>query len=273
MFSLCFVPAILFLTGDHRFVPKVSSSALLETSGGTTFEVCLSPGCVADGAKEALEKMQALAAPFVKAGVCCSLCGNGPIVLDQSNNKKYRKVTTDEKLVEILFGEEGMNSQQNAILDGVNLVFQADDVLKNNPQDYEKAIGLYEKGIEMGLKPSLELTKVNNEENPSADGSMASCLQWLISARQNEAIAKLKVGDSDGALLAAQNACELSQNTSPAAFEVLQEVYGSLNDAAGELQALRALFDLAAPGKLTAMQENKRRTLGFRLAKLERECK
>jgi tetratricopeptide (TPR) repeat protein len=288
MLFLHLIPVILFITGDHRSVNNKRSSKVSSSSSSlfdkkttaTTYEVCLSPGCVADGAEETLAKMQALAPPnriIVKSGVCCSLCGNGPVVLDESNNKKYRKVSKDEKLVEILFGEEGMNSQQAAVLEGFNFVSEANDAL--NRKDYEKAVELYEKGITIGLQPSLDLVATidttgddESKEKPcSVVPPTAGSLQWLITARQSEATARLNLGDSDGALLAAQSACELSQNVSPDALEVLHEVYGSKGDAGGELKALRALFGLPEPEKLTTMQANKRRGLGFRFAKLERE--
>ena len=124
------VPTILFLLGGEKqgqHQTKLSAST-------KTLEVCLSPGCIADGADEILEKMQALAQPTseIKAGVCVSLCGNGPVVLEETN-KKHRKVS-EKKLVEILF-EDGMSSTHEAVLEAINLLSQAKTALSQKKLD------------------------------------------------------------------------------------------------------------------------------------------
>jgi tetratricopeptide (TPR) repeat protein len=261
------ISAILFMGGsvERR---SLSRTSLLDAN---TYEVCLSPGCIADGAEATLLKLQALSPSgiIVKEGGCCSLCGNGPVVLDEANNKKYRKVS-EKKLLDILFGEEDLNPQQEAVLKAFNLVADANDATDRN--DYEGAVKLYEEAIDVGMQPALQLqgkrSGVTEEELKS---SPPSGLRWLIKARKNEATAKLNVGDSDGAIIAAQSACELSQNASPDCLMLLHECYSSKGDVDGELKALRALFDLPEPEKISTTQANQRRTQGFRMAKLSRE--
>jgi hypothetical protein len=256
-----------FLTGDRPSnIQRVAqtSSSLRDV---LTYEICLSPGCVADGADETLSRMHALAPPdvIIKPGACCSLCGNGPIVLEGS--KKIRKVS-GKKIIDMLFGDEGMDSQQQAVFDAFNLVSEANVALKR--KDYEKARDLYKNGMNLGLEPALVL-----EERRSSEDSDTSApgLRWLINARQQEATARLNIGDVDGAISSAQSACELSQNSSIDAFEALQEAYAAKGDAERELNILHSLFALPEREKMTTIQSNKRRQLGFRMAKLEREAK
>ncbi|KAL3933068.1 MAG: hypothetical protein SGBAC_010561 [Bacillariaceae sp.] len=227
--------------------------------------------------------MQAVAPSdiLVKPGDCVSLCGNGPIALE--GNKKYRKVS-EVKLIELLFGEEGMNAQQQSVLDAFNLVTEADDFLKQ--KNYAKAVELYGKGIEMGLEPAMSTvettttTTITDDDGSSSLSSSSSsspnnaALQWLVNAREQEATAKLNLGDVDGAVVSAQSACEISSNSSLGALEILQESYAKLgNNPKGELETLQLYFSLPEPTKMTTMQSNKRRNLGFRLQKLEREVK
>lgn len=49
------------------------------------YQVCQSPGCLADGAKETLERLQALAPPnvIVETGSCFSACGHGPVISEE----------------------------------------------------------------------------------------------------------------------------------------------------------------------------------------------
>ena len=77
------------------FLTRVISLLLTVPSNDSTpklsFSVCLSPGCVADGAQATLDKLQALAPPTVvtvEAGTCESLCGSGPIVSCQMRGNK-----------------------------------------------------------------------------------------------------------------------------------------------------------------------------------------
>mmetsp|Transcript_46075 Transcript_46075/g.111603 ORF Transcript_46075/g.111603 Transcript_46075/m.111603 type:complete len:199 (-) Transcript_46075:1450-2046(-) len=162
-----------------------------------------------------------------------------------------------------------MGAQQQAVLDAFNMVVEGDGFLKK--RNYEKAVELYGKGIELGLEPAMETNAAMSPDDNDDEPSPA--LQWLVNARQQEASAKLNMGDLDGAVLSAQSACELSSSSSLQALEILQESYAALGDPKGELEALQAYFALPEPTKMTTMQSNKRRNLGFRLQKLEREAK
>jgi tetratricopeptide (TPR) repeat protein len=257
---------VVFLTTAARSGNQRTSSStttlLLFDAKMTTYEVCLSPGCVADGAESTLLKMQALAPPnlCVQGGVCCSLCGNGPVVFGD-DNKKHRKVS-ETKLLSLLYGEEGLNGQQEAVLEAFNVVVEADAAMKSN--DCEKAVALYEKGLCVGMQAALDLEEArrNNilemipEEPPSS--LTPPGLLWLIKARKNEAAAKLNLGDQDGAILSARSACDLSGNASPEAFELLHEAYQAKGDTKGEMETLRYLFALPSESeKLSTMQANK----------------
>lgn len=263
MYITSVVSFILFLLSDNA-KERLEASRLLDTR---TFEVCLSPGCLADGAEDLLSTMQAISPPNFefKAGVCCSLCGNGPIILDETANRKYKKAT-EKKLLDILF-EDGMSSDQEEILGAINFVSEANDARKR--KSYDEAVQLYEKGIKLGLTPSLNLeaTRTACKDGPPPG------LQWIIQARLNEAASRLEIEDSAGALNAAMSACELSRETSPEAFELLHQVHQANGNAEGELKALKSFFDLPEPANLTILQSNRRRTLGFRLANLERQIK
>lgn len=259
----------LFLaTNPSRRERSFSSSPL---SVENTWEVCLSPGCVADGAKATLEKLQSLAPPdlTVIPGVCCSLCGNGPVVMDQ-NNKKYRRIS-GQKLLDLLFEEQEMNSQQKAIVGGYDLITQADDMMAT--KNYQEAVRLFEEATSLACQPAKELQATRDGENEVPDfPAVPTGLIWLINAKQREATSRMNMGDKDGAIEAAKLACELSQNASPEAFEMLHEMYQSKGDASGELYALQALFGLPPElQKPSTTVANRRRTLGFRLAKLESE--
>ena len=250
-----------------------------------TYEVCLSPGCLADGAQSTLNQLMSLAPPGVevKPGVCCSLCGNGPVVLDDANGKKYKKVVARTAkvldLVEPLgVGEDSddstgklqkIKSIQQAILEGYDLISEASKAFATN--DFSKASTLYEAAIGKALEPAKELQREREEfaGGCNGDASTTGGLSFLVEAYQGQAKAQSKLGNGDAAIAAARAACDLSQCNSLEPLEVLQELCESHKDGEGELWALRTYFDLPEPEKPTTMMSNKRRSLGFRLAKLE----
>ena len=268
----------------------------------TTYEVCLSPGCIADGASQTLEKLQALAPPngIVKAGSCSSQCGNGPILVvhsssgadnDDSPNmnkkvvtKKYHKVS-GAKILNLLEGngenDSGSTGPPEALIEGYELVLQADDLFTKS-KDYAQAVQLYEKALAIAFRPAMDLQTARDQMQRGEDLSSSSSsttkqpsgLQWLIRARCNEATCKLQLDDVGGALFAAQGACNLSRNTSAESLIVLSQVYQQKRDAAAELQALQTMFALPVDEeiKLSFTQQSQRRELSFRLAKLEREA-
>jgi tetratricopeptide (TPR) repeat protein len=241
------------------------------------YEVCVSPGCLADGAQQTLQKLQALAPPgcFVKPGVCCSLCGNGPIVMsaDEKKPKKYRKVKGMNKVMEILCGDQVPSPIPHALVEGYEISMQAEEAFQR--KSYEEAVSLYGKSISIAFRAAMDLQAAREKtrrDNLSSERSIPVGLQWLIKARRNEASSRLAMGDLDGAILAAQASCNIARNRCPESLEVLAEIYQREGNAKDELQALNNLFDLAVEEKSLSTQiANRRRELGFRRAKLERE--
>ena len=272
--------------------PTMSSQISLALSAkqeqtAITYEVCLSPGCLADGAQATLNQLMSLAPPGVevKPGVCCSLCGNGPVVLDDANGKKYKKVVArTAKVLDLVepihIGDDGDDSTgklqkfksiQQAILEGCDLISEASNAFAAN--DFSKASTLYETAVAKALEPAKELQRAREEFAGDSNGeaSTASGLAFLVEAYQGQAKAQSRLGSGEIAIAAARAACDLSQCTSLEPLEVLQELCEAHKDGEGELWALRTYFNLPEPEKPTTMMSNKRRSLGFRLAKLERE--
>jgi hypothetical protein len=265
---------------SHNGCPAAAASTSTALCAKTkTLEVCLSPGCLADGAEGVLLKMQALVATpdmEVVSGVCCSLCGNGPVVMDVECGKKYRKVS-EQKILDILLQDEATSSSsldpnQQAVLEGFNLCFEGGEALNNN--DYSAAVEKFSMGIDMGLEAALVLDEQRKSDDDTGATTASNGLKWLIVARCNEAKAKLGMGDDmEGAIASAQSAYDLSGKTSTESLELLHEACQRKGDDVGELNALKSLFDLPEPEKPSAMQTNKRRSLGFRLAKLKATVK
>ena len=254
------------------------TSALFATEDTKTLEVCLSPGCVADGAETTLLKLKALSPSCsnleVTQGVCCSLCGNGPVAIDPKSGKKHRKITTNKKIIDLL-QIETMDPNQEAVLKGIDLCLLGDQDLKR--KNYKGAAQNYAKGIEKGMTAAIALG--SNDDTTVA-------LEWVVKALCNEGHCKLKFADIDGAIVSAGTAYQLSQKTSSESLEVVQEAYEAKKEKPKELGALQALFVLyeqeeeAQKGlkpsrrkKITPMEANKRRNLEFRLSQLEATVK
>lgn len=259
-------------TGSSDMAPSFVRvvSLLLATppkENTVSFQVCLSPGCVADGAHKTLDKLQALAPPQVEisAGTCESLCGNGPVVSQCSKEKNkiiHRRISGDALLD--LLSEYAIDAN---LLEGYDLVSQAQDLFQKKL--YEESIPLYEKGIGMALEPATVLLESDDREEQD---EMPQRLEWLVQAYREEAEARLQVNDKEGALDSARSACDLSNNADAQSLDVLATVCQALNDAAGELDALKAYFALPEDPNVSREVANRKRTLGFRLAKLEREA-
>ena len=254
--------------------PASNDQAAAATATTKVLEVCLSPGCLADGAEGLMLKLKALAAPNsgceIAPGVCCSLCGNGPVAIDPSTGKKHRRITTDDKILGLLFGGGGggdeSDPRRSAILEGVNACLEGDEDLRRN--NHRGAIRHYARGLAAGMNPAIEL----------ASGG-ASSLEWVVHALCGEAEAKLGTSDTEGAVLSAGTAYQLSGKTSMKSLEVLREAYETKgDDPRKELEVLEALTGLYEDEeerqaklprpkrkRLSPMEANKRRTLGFRL--------
>ena len=246
------------------FIRLVALLLTTPASKNVSFQVCLSPGCLADGARQTLDKLQALAPHNldISAGTCESLCGNGPIVSQLSEKKKvtHRRVSGDALLD--LLSDYAIDPK---LLEGYELVSQAQEWFLK--KEYSQAMSLYEKGIRMALEPAKALLHLDPQEG---DG-MPKRVEWLVRAYRQEAESRLQLGDHDGALVAAKAACNLSNNADAASLEVLASVCQAGKNVRGELEALQALFALPEDAKMSREVANRRRTLGFRLAKLERE--
>ena len=234
---------------------------LLAACSKNLFQVCLSPGCAADGAQETLDKLQALAPPEVEicAGTCESLCGSGPVVSfhGQDNKKVIHKRVSGKALLDLLLSQYPIHP---SLLDGYELVAQAKQYFLK--KDYLKAILLYEQGIQLALVPSKE----RFQDDKTRDG-----MRWLVRAYAQEAEARLSVAHFKGALASAQAACDLSNHVDSYSLEVLANICQVCKDARGELEALQSLFALPQDPNIPRDVTNRRRTLGFRLQKLERE--
>jgi len=249
----------------------------------TTLEVCTSPGCVADGADEAIIKLQALTSMsssssssldysfrdnnivVVKSGVCCSLCGNGPIVIDTNSGKIHRKVlSSDKKILEVVVSlndenenKINVNINKALLLDGINLCFSGDKALKS--KDYADAIEKYSNGIDIGMENPAIISLMNeqqqqqqqqnnnqeesnggNDDEESNDDNTTkikgqrkerqrltnnSGLNWLINAHCNQARSRLQSRDIDGAIATAELGYKLSMETSIESLMILQEAY------------------------------------------------
>lgn len=234
---------------------------LLAACSKTSFQVCLSPGCAADGACETLDKLQALAPPQVEvsAGTCESLCGSGPVVSFHGEDfkKVIHKRVAGKALLDLLLSHYPIHP---SLLEGYELVAQAKQYFLK--KDYQRAIPLYERGIQMALVP----TKEQFQDDETQDG-----MRWLVRAYAQEAEAHLAIADFQGALASAQAACNLSNHMDSHSLEVLANICQVRKDARGELGALQRLFALPQDPNMPREVANQRRTLGFRLQKLERE--
>uniref|UniRef100_A0A6U3QKT8 Uncharacterized protein n=1 Tax=Ditylum brightwellii TaxID=49249 RepID=A0A6U3QKT8_9STRA len=265
-------------------------SAVLLASSKTApqqqlLEVCLSPGCIADGAKETLSRLCAFAPPGVQVlpGKCASACGAGPVVMDiMTDDKKivHKRVSGDVLLNLLLEGINNKDEKEgeeknsscavpNEIIEGYEIIIQADDAMSK--KDYEEAAALYRQGIDAALQIALDLHVGSTHSTSTAP---PPGLEWLIRAHRLEAEARIKTHDAQTALEIATKAWELSNQTNRLCLEVMAQACQELKDAKGELNALRTLLVEMDPEENAPRDVlNRMRTLGFRLAKLEREAK
>jgi tetratricopeptide (TPR) repeat protein len=183
----------------------------------------------------------------------------GPVIsqTDGNDKKVIHRRGAGSALLHLL-GEYPVSS---ALVEGYELVSQAKQHFSK--KEYQEAIPLYEKGIQMALGPAKEQFKDSYE---SQDG-----MQWLTRAYAQEAEARLVVADLKGALASAQAACDLSNNSDSHSLEVLAKTCQSCEDARRELKALQSLFALPIDSNMSREVANRRRTFGFRLQTLERE--
>jgi len=285
-------PAVRKRVGGSRIgaaTTTTRSSALFGTeSTGTTVEICVSPACAADGAEGVLSKLRALESSSPEhnsvgfaRGVCCSLCGNGPVARDTGSGKTHRKLTSNQKILGLLsLDAENLDPDQEAVLEAIDACLEGDKALQR--KNYQGAMQHYANGIGGGMNAAIALSK--REESGSEDAPVS--LQWVIKALCGEAEATLRSGDAPGAVVPAATAFQLSKKRSVESLEILQEAYQSTKKENEELDALETLFELyekqeedesklprARRKRQTPMEKNKRRTLGFRLSRLQSTIK
>ena len=236
-------------------------------------------------------------------GGCTSLCGSGPIVelcdhVDDTQSTKRKRIK-DEALINLLdeFTEEDSDFtpyMRNRLLDGYKCYIEANEAfeLKN----YHSAIELYEEAIQNGRKPAMSLQQAREEYTKSICKSSErypASLDWIVITFRNSCKSRLHLGDIDGARRDAFAATVFSQNNDAASHECLADVCKESGDKIGEYQAVKAaieqhwvveqIYSRPMPGidavgraeaaKIRSNAEERKRELGFRLAKLESELK
>jgi hypothetical protein len=257
-----------------------------------TLEVCLSPGCLADGAQGTLQKLQALISDEtnttkVVKGVCCSLCGNGPVVI-LNGNQKIRQVNSNDKILKLLIldnqddVDESDYSRFQSILQSFDLIEQARASVKS--REFVKGTKLFQQGIDLGMH---QLT--------TRDKFSLTQVSYLIEALKEQTFAFLQIPAKKDAVDAARCSIDLIRNSSDqiedndeallilySSLECLQEALEACNKGiatvdkeilAQEFKVLQDLMSLPELAGLSSTQQNKRRSHGFRLQKLERELK
>lgn len=231
-------------------------------------EVCLSPGCLADGAQTTLSKIQALAPPSIECvgnGKCQSLCGKGPILIHTNNNdrrvvKKYMK---DEKILPFLqsciMDDDDDWILPDGLLEGYDLVAEGLELLSK--KKYTEASQNLKEGIEKALEPTKDYGNNNMEWMVQAHQSLADALLQQSSGAKNNI--------NDDALHYIQVAIKLNPQN-PALYETLVRIYQANKNEEGEYQALQTLLvDLPEPENPDRTVANRRRELGFRLKSLQ----
>ena len=263
------------------------SSASADADPTTTLEVCLSPGCLADGAQDTLQKLQALIPQDgnveVKRGVCCSLCGNGPVVLN--GNQKIRKVSSSDKILKILEEmDDGVvpSLQSEKILESFDLIQEARAAAKS--RDFGKATDLFQQVLDIGSDQLAEGYSIRQVEYlvQSSQEQMRSFAQMPGKESKEKAIAAAQRGvdlinaavdkdlDEDEAILLRYSSLECLQEATEAFCKSVPKPPQDLLKE--ELTTLQALLEMT-PSNLSTQQKNKQRSLGFRLQKLEKEVK
>jgi len=256
---------------------------LMAACNPKTIEVCLSPGCKADGAEATLARLCALSPPHVTVseGGCESLCGKGPIVIQKETKPKNKKIVhtrvQSDNLSKLLFSLEEDNDSRTTpdLAKSYDMVRAAVTAMIANDNDH--AITLFRDGLTLALPHAMALQK-NRDDFCTTDETKPSRLQWLVVAhRQYARVLVQQGGDEENFLAAsrvAEHSVELSRFLDAESYETVAEVCRAQTDGVGERDALRRVFELEPEGVTQGIAfnvVNRRRELGFRLAKLERE--
>mmetsp|Transcript_36731 Transcript_36731/g.77073 ORF Transcript_36731/g.77073 Transcript_36731/m.77073 type:complete len:325 (-) Transcript_36731:210-1184(-) len=167
-------------------------------------------------------------------------------------------------------------------------------------KDYQSAVDLYTDAIESGRKPAMILQEARSaiisdtttDDNEQSYGYPEG-VRWLVTSFKNSCRSRLSLNDVDGARRDAFAATVFSQNCDGDAHECLAEVCASSGDTLGEWQAVKSAISqyermeeeyskplpgADAPARAAAVKKRshataRKRELGFRVAKLERELR
>lgn len=237
-------------------------------------------------------------------GPCISLCGSGPVVEvcndidDTTISIKKKRIKGSESILALL--HELKSDEQDEIMKsymfdrlvmGYEIAQEANEMYK--AKDYKKSIELYEDAIQNGRKPAMMLQEARQSANIDNEEYNYRGIEWLVSAFKNSCRARLMIKDIDNARRDAFASTVFSQNMDPDAHECLGEVCVASLDKLGELQAIKAaigqyerleeelskpLPGADAPARAEAAKKKsyvsgRKRELGFRIVKLERELK
>mmetsp|Transcript_21708 Transcript_21708/g.62267 ORF Transcript_21708/g.62267 Transcript_21708/m.62267 type:complete len:313 (-) Transcript_21708:184-1122(-) len=228
---------------------------------------------------------------IVKEGRCASACGSGPVVMetngpidrnedgsDASTTADVRVVhkwIRDEALVKLLEGGGGGDdggdgaSISEDLIRGYDLYEQANDQVKLKRRHTAETAGLYQEAIDSAAEIVLSSMIALSD----AEFTLPPNVEWVVDCYRQLATSKLAVFDRDGALEAAQRACEITRKNDVASLEVMAEVCKVRGDGEEELEALRRIFRLDEKNSDDEVPRDvalRRREQGFRLASLEK---
>ena len=271
--------SLVILATNNKSQPSKRSSV-------NVIEVCVSPGCIADGAQGALSKLKALAPPSVcvKSGKCVSLCGKGPVLIQNPDNDKTKvlhRYMNDPKLVPFVkelaaqdlaedeneYGDEDSNGGLTAaaaaaeilddLVEGYDLITEGENKLSKKL--YAQASDDLREGINKAFQPSQ---------------IYGGDMEWMAQAHRSLAESFLAQGPQK--CQDAKEAVQVSLDLAPEdlhhlSYELLGRICEAGNDGGGEYRALKAYFDLQEPLDPPREVVNRRRTLGFRFQKLKME--
>lgn len=197
---------------------------------------------------------------------------------------------------------------RDRLLGGYEIHLEANEAYA--AKEYQKAVDLYDDAIQGGRKMALALQEArdhvlsassSNDDEEVSDGDgdgdgdggegYPPALEWLVTSFRNSCRARLALKDTDGARRDAFAATVFTLNTDAEAHECLAEVCAASGDAIGERQAVKAAIGRwevveeecsrpmpgedavgrAANAKRKRDAEMRKRELGFRLRRLERE--
>jgi len=254
-------------------------AASLQSQNNAMVEVCLSPGCLADGAQGTLSKLKALAPPAsvcVREGKCLSLCGKGPVLIQNPDEKPKRRIVLknmkDEKLVPFLnelistanddSGAAETGTENAVVMLPDDLVEGYDLVTNGSRMFLEKSYSEAAKHLKSGIDKAFTTSK-----------EWGADMEWMVEAHRTLAESLLVQGPDyyEEALASVKISFDIPSKDYSMSYELLARIYQARNDNEGEYGALKAYFDLPEPSNPPRELANQRRGLGFRFQKLQRE--